>query len=357
MLTVLHLVGSCESERLYNVSMLYSSACENNGEFNFVFAVISPDKLWSFTRRLDEGAIPEVDTSLPQQVPLHIAITYIMTELKPDVAINHMYCQLGSVNCRGLMELLDIPVVGSNSSVQQITKDKVITRALLVQGGVQMPKAIVLNQHQFKFLGLSSITDKVEHKIGFPCVVKAPCVDDSTGVFYVTQAHELKHACEKALDRGNKIVIEQFIAGREVRSAIFQRGNGQIQVLPIIEYGVNPNQIRDSSLKLEYEGNGTARKSKKTVWFFIQDSNGEALNDVITKNVQEASKAAYQILDLQDFGIFDFRVGANGEAYLLEVNLYCSFGAESFLNLCSTEAGYGNKDLLKAVLERASNRN
>jgi len=361
MLCVLHLVGSCESERLYNLSMLYSSSCQSNGEFYFVFAVISPDKLWSFTRHLDQGALTEVDASLPQQVPIHVAITYIMTELKPDVAINHMYCQLGSVHCRALMELLDIPVVGSNSDIQRITKDKVQTRALLVQGGVQMPKAIVFNQQQFKFEELPSILNKVDHLIGFPCVVKAPCVDDSTGVFHVTQAHELIPACEKALGLGSKVVIEKFIVGREVRSAIIQHENGQIQVLPIIEYGVNPNRIRDSALKLEYSKNGIPRKSHKTVWSFMQGSkqkNGEALNDAIITNVQEASIAAYNILDLQDFGVFDFRVSANdGEAYLLEVNLFCSFGSESFLNICATEAGYEDKNLLKTVLQMASKRN
>jgi len=370
MLCVLHLVGSFESERLLNVSMLYSSACESNAEFYFVYAVISPDKLWSFTRRLNQGSRDLVDTmfcccsrasSLPQKVPMHVAITWIMTELKPDVVINHMYCQFGLVHCRALMELLNIPVVGSGADRQQITKDKVLTRALLVQGRVQMPEAMVVYQHQFNLEQFPSISNEVEEKIGFPCVVKAPCVDDSTGVIHVKQAAELIPACEKALDLGKKVLIEKFIAGREVRSAIFQDESGRIEVLPIIEYGVDPNQIRDLTLKYEYDTDGMVQKSPRSVWFFLKgssESNGEEVNDLIIKNVREGSIAAYQVLDLQDFALFDFRIcSSDGKAYLLEVNLFCSFGSESILNLCATEAGYENKDLLKTVLLKASNRN
>jgi len=356
---VLHLVGSGESERLYNVSMLYASSCRSYGEFDFVFAVLTPDKLWTFARRIHQDGYPEVDSSLPQRVPLHIAITFIMTELKPDVAVNHMYGQLGTVHYRSLMELLDIPVVGSNSNVQRITKDKVTTRAILVQGGVQMPKAIVFNQFQPKVEHSPLILKEVTNEIGIPCVVKAPSYDDSTGVFHVTHARELIPACEKAFELDNKVVVEEFISGREVRSAIFESENGELQMLPIIEYGVDRNGIRDSTLKLEYDTDGNARKSAKAVWFLLKGSDhpdGELLNDMIIKNVQKASIAAYQLLDLQDFGLFDFRVSATGKAYLLEVNLFWSLGAESIMNVCACEAGFENKWLLKTVLNRTMKR-
>jgi len=81
------------------------------------------------------------------------------------------------------------------------------------------------------------------------------------------------------------------------------------------------------------------------------------LNEIIINNVQKASRAAFQLLHLKDFGIFDFRVSANGEAYLLEVNLFWSMGSQSIVNVCANEAGYKQKELQKIVLNRTIKKN
>jgi len=357
---VLHLVGDTESERYVNLSKMYASACRSYEEFDFMFAVITPDRLWSFKRRVLQEGYTEVDPNLPQKLSLHAAIKFIVSELKPDVAVIHMYCHHGLVHIRALMELLDIPVVGSSSNVQRITRDKAFTRAILLEGGVQMPKGIVLHQYQLKSTKLSLVLKDLVTAIGLPCVVKSPCVEDTRGVFHVTEESELLPSLKSAFELDNKVVVEEFISGREVRSTILEDENGKLQQLPMIEYTVNPNRIRANSLKLEWDSEGKPRKSSKTVWSFLKSSDPSSegvLNDVIINNVQKASRAAYQLLHLKDYGIFDFRVSADGVAFLLEVNLFWSLGSESVVNVCANEAGYNQKELQRIVLNRTIEKN
>jgi len=352
---VLHLVGDSGSEKDVNVSKLYASSCQSYEEFDFMFAVITPDRLWSFKRRVLQEGYTEVDPNLPQKVPLYAAIKFIVSELKPDVAVNHMFCHNGLVHIRALMELLDIPVVGSSSNVQRTTMDKAVTRAILVQGGVQMAKGIVLHQYQLKSTDCSLVLKDLVTEIGLPCVVKSPCVEDSKGVFHVNEESELLPSIKSAFELDSTVVVEKFISGREVRSIILEDENGKLQQLPIMEYVVDPDRIRDYTFKLEWDSEGKTQKSRKQSWSFLKSSNpsyGGVLNEVIINNVQKASRAAFQLLHLKDFGIFDFRVSAGGEAYLLEVNLFWSLGSQSIVNVCANEAGYKQKDLLKLVLNR-----
>ena len=46
------MVGSPENEHNYHVSLLYSSACQNHEGLEFIYAVINPEQLWTFTDNL-----------------------------------------------------------------------------------------------------------------------------------------------------------------------------------------------------------------------------------------------------------------------------------------------------------------
>jgi len=360
MFRVLHLVGDSRSEEYVNLSKLYASSCRSYEEFDFMFAVITPDKLWSFKTRVLQEGYTEVDADLPQKVPLHAAIKFIVSELKPDVAVIHMYCHYGLVHIRALMELLDIPAVGSSSSVQRIIRDKAVTRAILVEGGVQMPKGIVLHQYQLKSEEWPMVLKDLLTEIGVPCVIKSPCLEDSKGVFHVTEESELLSSLESAFELDSTVVVEEFISGREIRCTLLEDENGKLQQLPMMEYIVDPNRIRDNALKYEWDSEGKPQKSSKQIWSFLKISDpsvGGVLNEVIIFNVQMAARAAFQLLHLKDFGIFDFRVNADGKAYLLEVNLFWSLGSQSIVNVCANEAGYKQKELQKIVLNRTVQNN
>jgi len=410
MLHVLHLVGSCEDARQYDLSVMYASACESSAEFQFTYAVISPDNKWLFTTDLDslkhcegenikdmsdsEGETTtdsdgettidsegETTTDSEGETTTRVlsrctsstkldvseALHHISRVVRPDVVLHHMFCHTGSIYYRCLMEMLNLPLVGCPSSIHNITKNKATTKAVLTHSGdkVLMPKGIIVTQRLIES-NASAIVDHVRHDIQFPCVVKAATTEDSLGVFLVKTEDQLVQAICKGLALSDEVLIEKFIPGREVRCAVIEDQNGALHVLPITEYNVQKDNIRLHNIKLAYNEDGSPKKSALTKTVILKPSHhtGNQLNghnndrdDNMIKLIGDSSIEAFQILNLRDFGLFDFRVHEEtGLPYLLEVNLFCSFGYESALNGMARAGGLSDKELLRMVLHRAAKR-
>lgn len=74
-------------------------------------------------------------------------------------------------------------------------------------------------------------------------------------------------------------------------------------------------------------------------------------------SVGNAAMESFRILKVRDFGLFDFRVHKeSGMAYLLEANLFCSFGEKSVLTSMAREDGYTDRELLNMFVRRAMSR-
>ena len=58
-------------------------------------------------------------------------------------------------------------------------------------------------------------------------------------------------------------------------------------------------------------------------------------------------------MDVKDFGTFDFRVDRHGNPYLLECNLFCSFGKQSLLNVLAKDSHFTDEGLFDFMVENA----
>ena len=65
----------------------------------------------------------------------------------------------------------------------------------------------------------------------------------------------------------------------------------------------------------------------------------------LAKKIQMKSIEAHKLLKFRDFSMYDIRVDANEHVFILEANLFCSFGPASALNSHAFEAGYDDKDI------------
>jgi len=217
MLRVLHLVGSPESKRTYDLSMLYARSCKSYGDFEFMYAVVRPDKMWKFADSLEESVVEFDDTEGKKDgevMNMADALQHISSVIKPDAVIHHMFCQTGSTHYRCLIELLDMPLIGSSSTTISICKNKGFTKSVLgMARGVLMPKTVYVNANLLKCDRSAYKGEEIRREVGFPCVVKAVCIDDSLGVFLVKCEGELKGAIDEALQLDDEVVIEEFIPG------------------------------------------------------------------------------------------------------------------------------------------------
>ena len=175
-LSVLHLVGSAESEHYADISRMYAQNCiqatADESRYDFLIAYISPDRLWRFPSNLDRDSIADTQPFTFSEAVMFLAKKDI------DVAVPHMFCLPGMTQYRALLDLLKIPYVGNRPDTMAIAADKGKARAVVSAEGVQVPEGVLLRRG-----------DVFEPRL--PAIVKPTNTSNSVGVTLVRQKKRL----------------------------------------------------------------------------------------------------------------------------------------------------------------------
>ncbi len=127
----------------------------------------------------------------------------------------------GSV--QGLLQLAGIPYVGPNVAASASCMDKTITKLIVDKAGVRQAAWMLVTRQELSG-GEQTVLDKAEEQFAYPMFVKPAGTGSSVGVAKVKNREALLAALENAAKFDNKILIEEFINGREVEVAVL--GNG-----------------------------------------------------------------------------------------------------------------------------------
>merc|ERR1719163_194586 len=145
---------------------------------------------------------------------------------------------------RSLFDLLDIPFLGNHEYTVWPATDKATTKQLLAASGVQVPKGELLVKGQ---------TERPT-SVAVPLVVKPCNEDNSRGITLVKREEDLAAAIDYAFSFDPRVVVDEYIAGRELRAACIEEEDGTLTVLPKIEYFLK--DIRTSAHKLQTDSSG-----------------------------------------------------------------------------------------------------
>merc|ERR550534_3645756 len=164
--------------------------------------------------------------------------------LDPDVMVPHMFCVEGMTRFRSLFDLLDIPFLGNHEYTVWPATDKATTKQLLAANRIRVPKGELLQRGQVE----------QPQAVRVPLVVKPCNEDNSRGITLVKREEDLAAAIEYAFSFDPRVVVDEYIAGREVRAACVAEVDGTLTVLPKIEYFLK--DIRTSAHKLSTDQSG-----------------------------------------------------------------------------------------------------
>jgi D-alanine-D-alanine ligase len=327
------LVGSAVDEFYCDLSRLYAQDCldstANPALYQFHIAYISPDGKWRFPTDLSRDAIASA-----QEVSLSGAIQ-ILTSLKIDVMLPHMFCVPGMTYYRGLFDLLNIPYIGNTSDVMALAANKAKAKAVAAFSGVSVPQGELLHPGD-------------SPHVATPAVVKPVDGDNSLGVVLVKDSSDYSAALKTAFNYTSEVLVETFIElGREVRCGVIVQDN-QLVCLPLEEYLMDKEQqpIRsyDDKLKRDENGDlGAVAKGNSKSW--IVDPS-----DPITERVWEAAKKCHIALGCQHYSLFDFRIDPTGQPWFLEAGLYCSFAQMSVIPTMAKASGIPLDKLFQTML-------
>lgn len=260
---------------------------------------------------------------------------------RPDavvVALHGGEGENGSV--QSVLELLDVPFVGTTAHACRRAWDKPIAKAELVEAGFVTPDWVVLPHSTFRELGAQAVLDAMVERLGLPLIIKPDQGGSALGAQVVRDAAELPAAMVGCFAYGDTVLAERYIAGVEVAVTVVEQ-NGSPEALPAVEI------VPESGI-YDY----TARYTAGLTDFFAP----ARLSPEAAKAVAELAVAAHQRLGLRDISRTDAVVQPDGVVQFLEVNLSPGLTETSTLPMAVEASGKSIGQIYGKLIERAVKR-
>lgn len=225
---------------------------------------------------------------------------------RPDAAVVALHGGQGeNGSIQTVLEMLDVPYVGTSSQGCRRAWDKPTAKALIAKAGFATPGWVVLPHSTFRELGAQAVLDAMVEKLGLPLILKPDQGGSALGTQVVNEATDLPAAMVGCFAYGDTVLAERFVEGVEVAVTVIE-GEGGPEALPAVE-------IVPESGVYDY----TARYTAGLTDFFTP----ARITDDAAKAVSELAIAAHRQLGLRDISRTDAVVTDDGTVYFLEVNL------------------------------------
>jgi len=257
-----------------------------------------------------------------------------------DTIVPHLFCVEGTTRYRVVADMLGIELMGCSGEVCAISQDKFITKAVCKVAGVPVPGGTLLRS-DLHGTDVTATAKKLLETEKIPFIVKPAKEDNSMGLSLVRNASvaEIATALSEAFKYDEHILVEEYIAGREVRVGVFEVEDGdgfRLEVTPMLEYILE--DIRDMKKKLGVDANGKllTDDSNITAAFEKGKEEGERIYPAqiapeLQKRIEDLAKNTHKAMGCKYYSLCDVRINPEGFPYMLETGLMCSWSPHSAL--------------------------
>ncbi|CAN5829381.1 D-alanine--D-alanine ligase [soil metagenome] len=225
---------------------------------------------------------------------------------------------------QALLDLAGVPYTGSGHLASALAMDKDLSKYLMRAQGVQTADWRMATDP-----AESPDADVIGQVLGWPVIVKPSKQGSTVGLSIVKVPSELSAAITEAFKHDDEVMIEQFIAGRELTVSIL--GGTALPVGEIIA----KKEIYD------YECKYTPGMAVETFPAALSPDEAAA--------VQEQAKRTFAALKLSGCARIDFRMTAAGEFYCLEANTLPGMTATSLVPQAAAAAGIAFPELCERI--------
>jgi D-alanine-D-alanine ligase len=223
-----------------------------------------------------------------------------------------------------ILETRGIAYTGDDVEGSRTAFDKIQSKKKFEEQGVTTPRWQVIRPGQ-------------NPTIPLPIVVKPPRQGSTVGVYIVRNPSELASALTDVVKYDQEVLVEEFIAGRELTVGVL--GD---QALPILEI-IPKSGFYDFNNKYPFL-NPNAGGGAEHVCPAKIDSEK-------TKQIQELALRAFRSLGLRVYGRVDVLLPEEGEPTVLEVNTIPGMTEASLLPEAAAAAGINYADLCLRIIE------
>ena len=274
---------------------------------------------------------------------------------RPDVCYSALHGKHGEDGTiQSLLEFLDIPFVGSPSSVCQRAWNKdsmhsemAAYRAITGDAPVaSWPQGLYLARDAFKDMGAATALDLVEERVigGYPVAVKPAHGGSAMGVHKVDSVDDLGEAILDALSFDEAVVIEQWIDGVEMAVSVLGTG-WDAHALPPVEI-VPKGGMYDTE----------ARMTPGAVEYFAPVRNAslapdEADAQAIRAEIERAALEVYRAYNVRDLARIDL-IWDGAQARVFEVNVSPVMAERSLFPAACAAAGLSLPNVLNELVSQ-----
>ena len=255
----------------------------------------------------------------------------VIKSFRPDTIFNALHGQFGEDGyIQTILETTKIPYTHSGVIPSAIAMDKDLSKKIFIKNGILTPKYISYSFNKSN----SELVNLIKKKMKFPVVIKPLNEGSSVNVFICSKLNIIKNI--ELLKNYKKIIIEEFIPGREIQAAIIgSKKLGAIELKPKRKF---------------YDYQAKYNSKAKTKHIIPVD-----LSKADYKKLMNLTFKAHKLIGCQGVTRSDFKF-YKGKFYLLEINTQPGMTSLSLVPEIASYHGISFIKLIKLILKDASNK-
>jgi D-alanine-D-alanine ligase len=235
---------------------------------------------------------------------------------------------------QSLLDLSGIKYTGSGMTASAVAMNKAITKRLFASAGISTPK-----WELYRYTGpkdVKKFADDITSRFSFPVIVKPNDGGSTVGLTKAMCANGLPEAIESAVKESCNILVEDYIAGRELTVAVLDG-----EAFPVVE-------IRPRNGLYDYEAKYTKGKSE-----YLAPA---PIPDAVAISVKEAAVKAFDMIGASGLARIDFLYQEPSKYYCLEVNTLPGMTNLSLAPMAAKCAGISFDQLVERIIQSALHR-
>jgi D-alanine-D-alanine ligase len=233
-----------------------------------------------------------------------------------DVAFNALHGEYGEDGrVQRQLDALGVPYTGSDAFASAIAFNKHHTKEAVKKLGVKVPHGLVLEPAREG--EIEALARKLFRTFPHPAIVKPVSGGSSVGTHVAHTYHGLEHALKEASSHGPKILVEEYVAGREATVGVVDDFRNERA------YALMPVEIVPAAHHpfFNYEAKYGGQATERVPGHFTEEQK---------KELERIAKAVHEGLNLAHYSRSDFIVSKRG-IFFLEVNTLPGLTGESLL--------------------------
>ncbi|MBP3673234.1 MAG: D-alanine--D-alanine ligase [Oscillospiraceae bacterium] len=237
---------------------------------------------------------------------------------------------------QGLLQLAGIPYVGPHIAASAVSMDKTLTKLVVDQADVPQAAWHLVRRGELEN-HMDHVIDALEGKFSYPMFVKPAGTGSSVGVSKAADRESLHKALHAAAEFDDKILVEEFIDGREIEVAVMGNDNPVASICGEIDSGA---EFYDYDAK------------------YVTDTSTAyipaRISEEVEEQVRELAVKVYSAIGCQGLSRVDFFVThADNRVVFNEINTLPGFTSISMYPKLFAASGIPYSQLIDELLQLA----